>query len=71
MPATTTGTRGNVGKARNELAKRNLPTKSKGHLGSNELLPSMSREDQLHYRTYKKNIITLESLKAYLNENNH
>ena len=65
MPATTKGTRGNVGKSRNELEKKQLFTKPKGHLGSNELLPSMNLLDkieQLHYRAYKKNVITLESL---------
>ena len=65
MPATTKGTRGNVGKSRNELEKKQLFTKPKGHLGSNELLPSMNLLDkieQLHYRAYKKNVITFESL---------
>ena len=81
MPATTKGTRGNVGKSRNELEKKQLFTKPKGHLGSNEFLPSMNLLDkieQLHYRAYKKQAITLESaihscpnLLEYLKNENH
>mgnify|MGYP003628056676 FL=1 len=37
MPTTTTGTRGNVGEIRNELAKRYLLTKPQVSLGQNEL----------------------------------
>ena len=68
MPATTKGTRGNVGKSRNELEKKQLFTKPKGHLGSNELLSSMNLLDkieQLHYRAYKKNVITLQTVLNY------
>jgi hypothetical protein len=37
-------------------------------------LPTDSKRksvEQLHYRAYEKNIITLESLKAHTNENNY
>jgi hypothetical protein len=49
MPATTKGTRGNVGEIGNELAKRHLLTKI----------------EQLHYRAYKKNVITLQTVLNY------
>ena len=49
MPATTKRTRGNVGEIGDELAKRYLLTKI----------------ERLHYRAYKKNAITLESLLNY------
>jgi len=49
MPATTKGTRGNVGEIGNELAKRDLLTKI----------------EQLHYRAYKKNVITLQTVLNY------
>ena len=68
MPATTKRTRGNVGEIGNELAKRYLLTKPKGHLGSNELLPSMNfldKIERLHYRAYKKNVITLQTVLNY------
>ena len=57
-----------MGEIGNELAKRHLLTKPKGHLGSNELLPSMNLLDeieQLHYRAYKKNVITLQTILNY------
>ncbi len=46
MPATTKGTRGNVGKTRNELERKQLFT----------------RAERIHYKAYKKNVITFESL---------
>ena len=49
MPATTKRTRRNVGEVGDELAKRHLLTKS----------------EQLHYRAYKKNVITFESALNY------
>ena len=49
MPATTKRTRGNVGEIGNELAKRYLLTKI----------------EQLHYRAYKKNVITLQTVLNY------
>ena len=49
MPATTKRTRGNVGEIGNELAKRDLLTKI----------------EQLHYRAYKKNVITLQTVLNY------
>jgi len=49
MPATPKRTRGNVGEVGNELAKRYLLTKL----------------EQLHYRAYKKNVITFESALNY------
>jgi hypothetical protein len=61
MPTTTKRTRGNVGKIGDGLAKRKLPTKSKGHLGHDKLLPSMSRKEKIHYRAYKCGTITLNS----------
>ena len=60
MPTTTKRTRGNVGKSRNELEGKQLATDSE----SESIL-------QLDYRSYKKNIITLESLKIHTNENNN
>jgi hypothetical protein len=58
------------------LAKRNLLTKSKGHLGQNKLFPSMSRKEETHYRAYRCGAITLDSaitecpsLAKLLNEN--
>ena len=49
MPATTKRTRGNVGEVGDELAKRYLLTKI----------------EQLHYRAYKKNVITLQTVLNY------
>jgi hypothetical protein len=49
MPTTTKRTRGNVGEVRHELAKRHLLTKI----------------EQLHYRAYKKNVITLQTVLNY------
>ena len=49
MPTTTKRTRGNVGAIGDELAKRHLLTKI----------------EQLHYRAYKKNVITFESAFNY------
>ncbi len=49
MPATTKGTRGNVGKTRNELERKQLFT----------------RAEKIHYKAYKKNVITFESLLAH------
>ena len=49
MPATTKGTRGNVGKVGNELEGKQLIT----------------RAERIHYKAYKKNVITFESLVAH------
>ena len=53
MPATTKRTRGNVGAIGDELAKRHLLTKSKRHLGQNELLPSMNQSNKVMKKSRK------------------
>jgi len=71
MPSIAKRTRRNVGEIRNELDRKQLPTESKRK--SILLVPydSLDKIDQLHYRAYIKNIITLESLKSNTNENNY
>lgn len=71
MPSIAKRTRRNVGEIRNELDRKQLPTESKRK--SILLVPydSLDKIDQLHYRAYIKNIITLKSLKTNTNENNY
>ena len=71
MLPTTERARANVGESRNELEKGQLPTSPLRE--SILLVPydSLDKIDQLHYRAYIKNIITLKSLKTNTNENNY
>ncbi len=49
MPTTTKRTRGNVGKSRNELESKSV----------------LTRAERIHYKAYKKNVITLQTVLNY------
>jgi len=64
MPATTKRTRGNVGEIGDELERKCLSPQAE-RKSTLRIPQTLNKLEQLHYRAYKKNVITFESAFNY------